>query len=71
MINWIKKEYENFCNSKTVKLAYAKKLAGVVTFSIGLLPQFQEFISPMWFGVVLYVLGEIDNQLRKVTNKPL
>ena len=71
MINWIKKEYQNFCNSKTVKLAYAKKLAGIVTFLIGLLPQFQGFINPMWLGVMLYVLGEIDNQLRKVTSKPL
>jgi hypothetical protein len=71
MINWFKQEWQNIQNSKTIKLAYLKKLAGLVTFLISISGFVELEISPMWFGIGLAVLGMLDDKLRKLTTESL
>ena len=71
MIDWFKQEWQNIQNSKTIKLAYLKKLAGLVTFLISISGFVELEISPMWFGIGLAALGMLDDKLRKLTTESL
>jgi len=71
MIDWLKQEWQNIQNSKTIKLAYLKKLAGLVTFLISISGFIEIEIDPMWFGIGLAALGWADDKLRKLTTESL
>ena len=70
-MNWLREEIQNFQNSKTIRLAYAKKLLGLVTVVLALSGNFKVLIDPLYFGVGMTLLGMIDDKLRKLTNKSL
>ena len=67
-MNWLKKEYYAIKNSKTIRFAYLKKLAGLVSVILALSGNFEAHVDPMWFGVVVALLGMADNKLRKITS---
>jgi hypothetical protein len=70
-MSWLKKEYKAFKTSKTIRLAYAKKLAGLVSLILSNIGYFESSLAPATFGLVLIGLGAADNHLRKVTTKSL
>ena len=70
-MNWLKKEYNAFMNSRTIRIAYIKKLAGLVSVLLAVSGHFEAVIDPVWFGVGLTLLGMADNKLRKITSEPL
>jgi len=70
-MDWLKKEYYAIKNSKTIRFAYLKKLAGLVSVILALSGNFEAAFDPMWFGVIVALLGMADNKLRKVTSEPL
>ena len=57
--------------SKTIKLAWLKKILGVVTVLLANAGYFEASVTPVVFGTILIVLGIADNYLRQVTRKPL
>jgi hypothetical protein len=71
MFDYLKTEWRKIKASKTLKLAWLKKIAGVVTVLLALSGQFEAQVDPMWFGVIVTLLGLADNKLRKVTATPL
>ncbi len=71
MINWIKHEYRNFKNSRTIRVAYAKKLLGVIGVVASLLGALEPTLNPMHVAVSLIILGVIDDKLRKVTSSAI
>ena len=70
-MDWLKKEYYAIKNSKTIRFAYLKKLAGLVSVILAVSGNFETHVDPMWFGVVVALLGMADNKLRKLTSKHL
>lgn len=70
-MSWLKKEYNAFKSSKTIRFAYLKKLAGLVSVILAISGNFEASVDPMWFGVIVALLGMADNKLRKLTSDPL
>lgn len=70
-MNWLKREYAAIKSSRTIRIAYLKKLAGVVSVVLALSGHFEQAIDPMWFGAGVAILGMLDNKLRKVTTTSL
>jgi len=71
MINWIRKEYKRFCNSKTVKLAYAAKATAIIGATMELLPTFEGMINPVLYPIIIGLLGFAGKQIRLATNTKL
>jgi len=71
MINWIKKEYHAFKNSRTIKLSYAQKALAIVTIALEIMPATKGYMSIELFALLNGVLAVIANHLRKVTTKSL
>jgi hypothetical protein len=62
---------EKFKASRTVRLAFFKKLGGLVTLIINNIGYFESSLAPTVFGVLLIALGYADLLLREATTKPL
>ena len=67
MIDWFKKEYRRFKESRTVRLAYYTKALGVVMTLSSLLPVLKDYITPETMGVAVIILGYLAKQLRLAT----
>jgi uncharacterized membrane protein len=65
------KYIEHFKASRTVKLALAKKVAGLVTLILANLSYFEASVTPSVFGCLLIGFGYADYLLRAATTKPL
>jgi hypothetical protein len=61
----------NIKNSKTLKVAWAKKLLGLVSLIITYSGHFENSMAGWSFGVFMIFLGLLDNYLRHITIKPL
>lgn len=70
-MDWLKKEYQAIKTSRTIMLAYAKKLAGLVTVLLAVSGHFEGVIDPLYLGVIVTLLGMADNKLRKITTSSL
>lgn len=62
---------EDFKKSKTIKLAWANKLLGIVSVILVNMGYFETVLTPQVFGAYLIVLGITENWLRQLTRKPL
>lgn len=62
---------EDFKVSKTIKLAWAKKIGGTITVVLANMGYFEDALTPAVFGSILIALGIIDNLLRQITTQPL
>ncbi len=62
---------EDFKVSKTIKLAWAKKIGGAVMVITANMGYFEDALTPAVFGSILIALGIIDNLLRQITTQPL
>lgn len=71
MIDWIKNEYRRFKESRTVKLAYAQSLLGVLAVVLELMPFTKDLMSPTVYGVIFAVFGLIAKRLRLATSTSL
>jgi hypothetical protein len=67
MIDWIKREYRRFRDSRTVKLAYAAKLLALIGAAMELMPAFRGMINPMVYPIIIAVLGVAGKHLRVAT----
>jgi len=61
----------DFKKSRTIRLAWANKLLGVISVILLNMGYFKEYLTPEVFGVYLIVLGIVENYLRQVTRKAL
>ena len=62
---------EDFKVSKTIKLAWAKKIGGAVMVITANMGYFEDALTPAVFGSILIALGIIDNLLRQITTQSL
>ena len=62
---------EDFKVSKTIKLAWAKKLGGAIAVILANMGYFEDALTPVIFGSILIALGIIDNLLRQITTQAL
>ena len=62
---------EDFKVSKTIKLAWAKKISGAVMVILANMGHFEDALTPVVFGSILITLGIIDNFLRQITTQAL
>ena len=67
----LSKYIKNFKQSKTVRLAFLKKLGGVITIILANLGYFEDSVTPAIFGTILIVLGVIDHYIRTLTDSAL
>ncbi len=63
--NTIKRRFKE---SRTVRLAFLKKLVGLAIMNIG---YFEDSMTAMAFGLLTMALGMLDYQLRLDTSKEL
>jgi len=71
MIDWFKQEWNNFKNSRTIRLAYAQGLANIIGGIMTLLPSFEGYFSPQLFIAINAVFALAFNVLRKLTTESL
>ena len=65
---WWKKLKSDFKASRTVRLAWFKKIIGLLILNAAL---FQDSMSGATFGALMIILGIVDYKLRSVTTKKL
>lgn len=65
------KYIQRFKKSRTVRLAFFKALAGVVTIIIANLGYFESSFSAQAFGIITIVLAIVDHVLRVKTTESI
>jgi len=65
------KYINDFNKSKTIKFARLKQLSGLVSLIAANTSYFEGSMAPWAFGCCLILVGFADEELRKITTKPL